>query len=252
MQNSPFLHLLKYWMLGGVFFFLPSFTLAQIVTSIKGELVTARQVTIDGERPISGLTLWNEHTIKTSTRGVAIISLGRNGRIELGPETDYTLLLAAPLVGGELRAGRIILTIPTNISIAIKGAGCLIETGGESSTLSVEIRKERLAVALYQGAAKINYTGKTEFIASGQEVWSSLLAWNWQHRELSNQNINKMSAQIPSLSSAIFFNFINASIIESFQHLITSFSLPPSYYDSTLTCRNHNNLRCYSNGGMKP
>ena len=252
MRNYLFLHQFRCLLLGSLFFFPASFAWAQI-TIIKGELITARQVTIDGERPVSGLTLYNENKIKTSTLGVAIINLGTNGRIELGAETDYTLLLAPHLVGGELRVGRIIINVPANVSVAIKGAGCQVETDGmQSSTLSIESSKERFVVVAYQGTARITYTGKTEMVASGEEVRSSLLSWEWRHREMPNPTIGRTTVQLAAARSATMLNLFGISIAESLRHLIASFSLLPSYYDSTLTCRNHDSLRCYANGGVKP
>lgn len=230
-----------------------SFTSAQVMSHTVGELVATQQVIVNGETAISGQTLCSENTIKTSRPGVALINLGANGQIELEDETDFTLRLAAYSVGGELRAGRAIFKVPANTFVIIKAAGCQIETeAGPSATLCVELAKERLAVAAYQGAAKISYAGKTELIATGKEVWANLSSWQWQHQEISNPTIGKTTAHIPTTQSPTLLNLLGMSIIESFRHLMTSFSSAPVYYETTLTCRDHDSLRCHSNGGVKP
>lgn len=225
-----------------------SFTSAQVMSGTVGELVTTKQVTVNGETAISGQTLCNENTIKTSRPGVAIISLRADGQIKLEAETDFTLRLAAHSVGGELRAGRAVFNVPANVLVIIKAAGCQIETeAGLSSSLSVGIEKERLVVAAHQGAAKFTCAGKTELIANGEEVWTSLSSWKWQRQEISYPTVSKGTTQ-----SATLLNLLGISFMESFRHLIASFSAPPIYYETTLTCRDLDSLHCHSNGGVKP
>ncbi|MEK7830813.1 MAG: hypothetical protein AAB401_06995, partial [Acidobacteriota bacterium] len=83
---------------------------AQTAAKAAGELSITGSVTINGTSAISGATVFSDSKIKTARNGMATVSLGKLGRVQLGPESEMTISFADGKIGGNLAAGRAVVS----------------------------------------------------------------------------------------------------------------------------------------------
>jgi hypothetical protein len=144
--------------------------LAQSVKT-AGELSVTGSVMINGTQAISGATIFSDSQIKTARNSGATISLGKLGRVQLGPESEMTLRFTEGNVGGNLTAGRAIVSAPAGISINVATAeGIATADGKQAATLTIDVTCGNTRVAATRSAAKVTSGSKVEVVAAGSEV----------------------------------------------------------------------------------
>lgn len=145
-------------------------TLAQ-ASKVAGDISVTGQVTLNGAAAISGATVFSDSRVTTGQKGGAIVSLGKLGRIELGPETEMTLSFSESTIGGNLLTGRAVVSAPTGVGISITTAdGTAVADGKQATALTVDVACGNTRVASSRGAAKVNSNNKVESVAAGHEV----------------------------------------------------------------------------------
>jgi hypothetical protein len=145
--------------------------LAQTAAKAAGELSVTGNVTINGTQAISGATVFSDSKVKTSNNGSATVNLGKLGRVQLGPESEMTLSFTDGKVGGNLSAGRAVVTTPAGVAIAVATAeGVATADGKTASTLTVDVTCGNTRVAASRSDAKVTAGSKVEYVAAGNEV----------------------------------------------------------------------------------
>ncbi len=154
----------------GCFYSLVS-TSALAQTAKSGELTVAGSVMINGTQAISGATVFSESKIKTARLSGATINLGKMGRIQLGPESEMTLRFTDGNIGGNLTAGRAVVSAPAGVSISVATAeGIATADGKQASALTIDVTCGNTRVASARSAAKVTSGAKVETVAAGSEV----------------------------------------------------------------------------------
>lgn len=144
--------------------------LAQTAAKAAGELSVTGNATINGAPAISGATVFTESKVKTAN-GSATINLGKLGRVQLGPESEMILSFSEGKVGGNLSAGRAVVTTPAGVAIAVATAeGVATADGKNASTLTVDVTCGNTRVAASRSEAKVTSGSKVEVVAAGSEV----------------------------------------------------------------------------------
>jgi hypothetical protein len=90
-------------------------------------------VTVNGEAARSGRSIFSSSVIATPSNAGAVINLGKNGIIELAPNTTFTVSFDDKSVSGDLATGKITV-VGTSSSVNVKTpAGQMVKlTAGES------------------------------------------------------------------------------------------------------------------------
>src|SRR5262249_27464852 len=91
-------------------------------TKAAGELSVTGSVMINGTPAISGATVFSDSKIKTSRNSAATVNLGKQGRVQLGPESEMTLRFVDGNIGGNLTAGRAVVNAPAGVSVNVATA----------------------------------------------------------------------------------------------------------------------------------
>jgi hypothetical protein len=144
--------------------------LAQNVRA-AGELSVTGSVMINGTQAISGATVFSDSKVKTSRNSVATISLGKLGRVQLGPESEMTLRFVDGNIGGSLTAGRAVVSAPAGVAINVATAeGIAAADGKQAATLTIDVTCGNTRVAASRSAAKVTSGSKVEYVAAGSEV----------------------------------------------------------------------------------
>lgn len=103
-----------------------------------GELIVAggsnnASVTVNGESAKSGRTLFANSTISTPEGMEAILSLGKTGKLQLAPNTTFSLASDAGTVAGSLVSGKItVLTSLGGITVNNLSGETVTLVAGES------------------------------------------------------------------------------------------------------------------------
>ncbi|MGE0884204.1 MAG: hypothetical protein AB7P14_11720 [Blastocatellales bacterium] len=148
-----------------------SSALAQTAAKAAGELSVTGNVTINGTQAISGATVFSESKVKTARNGAATVNLGKLGRVQLGPESEMVLSFADGRIGGNLTAGRAVVSTPAGVAISVATAeGVAVADGKDASTLTIDVTCGNTRVAAGRSDAKVTSGGKVEYVAAGSEV----------------------------------------------------------------------------------
>jgi hypothetical protein len=157
--------------LGSFYSLVSTSALAQTVTKAAGEMSVTGSVTINGTSAISGATVFTDSKIKTARNSAATINLGKLGRIQLGPETEMTLRFVESNIGGNLNSGRVVVSSPAGIGIAVATAdGVATADPKEPSILTIDVTCGNTRVASNRSEAKVSSGSKVHVVAAGSEV----------------------------------------------------------------------------------
>lgn len=110
---------------------------------IAGELlVTGKNINgetpfvqVNGENAQSGRSIFSSNTITTPANASAVINLGKIGRIELAPNTTFTVSFTENKISGNLSAGRVtILSASEDVAITLLDGKTANLKAGETAT----------------------------------------------------------------------------------------------------------------------
>ncbi len=155
----------------GCFYTLVTTSAIAQTTAKAGELTVAGSVTINGTQAISGATVFSGSQIKTARNSGATINLGKMGRIQLGPDSEMTLRFMEGNIGGNLTAGRAVVSTLAGTAVSVATAeGIASADGKQATTLTIDVTCGNTRVASSRGAAKVTSGSKVEAVAAGSEV----------------------------------------------------------------------------------
>lgn len=133
-------------------------TMVTLATTNKpvGELLVTgnksteiESVTVNGEPATSGRTIFSASTITTSENLGATINLGKAGKLELGPNTSFTLNATSTGVSGDLSSGMVtVLNSAEGVDVKTLSGTIVKVNAGESvdaeasSTASAQASKK--------------------------------------------------------------------------------------------------------------
>jgi hypothetical protein len=159
---------------GSFYSLIPTSAIAQSASKTlgaAGELSVSGSVTINGTQAITGATIFSESRVKTARNSTASVSLGRLGRVQLGPESEMTLHFTGSAIGGNLAAGRTVVNAPAGVSITVATTeGVATSDGKLASALTVDVTCGNTRVAATRNSAKVTTGSKVENVAAGTEV----------------------------------------------------------------------------------
>lgn len=156
----------------------------QTSTKLSGELWVSGNVEVNGKTATTGQTIFSSYKIKTKENSSATINLGKQvGRIKLEPESEMIVSFTTELIGGHLRRGVAILTVPLGVAINVTtAAGVVVSKDRLASTLALEAKPDETSVAAARGEAEIKANGKTEHVTTGEEVTITISAGTRRRR----------------------------------------------------------------------
>jgi hypothetical protein len=144
----------------------PNLALAYVAS---GQLAFVRQVIVNGNNAMSGQTVFSGNKIKVGNKGTAIVNLGKLGRIELGANSELTLLLGENSIGGTLASGCMTVNAPAGVTVgAVTAKGKIESLGNQPTSFFLGIKDA--AVNAYPNLGEINATvgNKSEIARPGQ------------------------------------------------------------------------------------
>lgn len=220
-----------------------------------GEIVSARQATINGASVITGMTVFSNNRIRTAPGGAAIVNLGKIGRVELGPDADLTLTFSPGAIGGELRSSNIIVSAPAGVAISIKTEKGMVTTDGQKpAVLTIYADQKNSRVMTHLGEALVTSSSqdgrvKTNRVVEGEELSQAAAA---NAVPIPARISGKISG--PNVPATLPFALGFAGLIGAG----IGYSLPPDeghsipVLDTSITCANSETKPCHRKSEYKP
>jgi hypothetical protein len=200
--------------------------LATPAVATLGELLMARDTTVDETMAISGLTVLNGSRIKTSENGSAILNLGQLGRITLGSEAELVLEASDNAIRGELVSGWMILNAPQGVDIAIKTADGLASSDGKRASLLRVDRTQGTTRVETNGYARLLAGPRSEPVNAGEEVELSQAAEGAQ--PVISRRAIEASANAPAENIAGFGGIFASSLRAAVESVTLNHTLVPA------------------------
>jgi hypothetical protein len=115
-------------------------TVSLAANDVRGEITVTGQVTVNGQTAVSNSTVVSGSTITTGANSSAVINLGKNGRVELLPETSITLKYTENSIIAMLSTGKVRLSNTAGISstVTTKSATVVADTG-QANVYTVDV-----------------------------------------------------------------------------------------------------------------
>ncbi len=206
---------------------------------ILGELISASNgTTINQTQALSGTTIFTNSRVKTGANGVAVVSLGQQGRIELGSSTEISLQFSNGMVGGTLLGGKVIVSVPSGVNVnLITPDGSVASLTSQSSRFAVDVTAGKTNVVATRGAAKVSAGGRISVIG--------VLGLNGQVQGIArNASVPENSQVLPPASpmNPAFTVLLKASAGQSLALFLANriTHQPGGFFDTgVLTCRDY-------------
>jgi ferric-dicitrate binding protein FerR (iron transport regulator) len=140
------------------------------------ELSVFGEVALNGQRAISGVTIFSESVIVTAEGSSARLSLGKLGRIELSGNTSLRLTFADKSITGLLKSGRAHFSTPAGVALTLTTSdGSVLVAGSQAISLMVNTGNGHTTVMSQSGQAELRSATVTTKIAAGEIGTSGIL-----------------------------------------------------------------------------
>jgi hypothetical protein len=133
------------------------------------ELSVSGDVTVNGQKAISGGTIFSDSVIVTAQNSSAVVSLGKLGRVELMAGTSIKLAFNDKGISGLLDSGRARVTTPAGVSVNLTTKdGSVMVDGSQATTFTANLQNGNTAVTTEIGAAELRSGSTVTKIAAGE------------------------------------------------------------------------------------
>jgi hypothetical protein len=136
-----------------------------------GELSVTGQVTVNGEKAISGGTVFSDSVINTAEQSSASVSISQVGRVELAPKTNLRLSFANNSITAILESGsaQVATLAGTTVSLTTKD-GTVVVDGSQPTTFTVSASRGRTSLSTLAGVAQFKAGGAVKQVAAGESA----------------------------------------------------------------------------------
>lgn len=126
-------------------------------------------VSVNGERAISGRSIQSSTTITTPNTSSATINLGKLGRVEVAPNSNFVLNFNEKGISGNLISGnvRVVGTENSENSIQTKDSIVVASQAGDKA-FTVNALDTATSVTSESGTVALNSNGKSTTVNAGQ------------------------------------------------------------------------------------
>lgn len=133
------------------------------------ELSAYGEVELNGQKAISGVTIFSKCVVVTGRDSSASVRLGVPGRIELFANTNLGLSLADNRITGLMESGRARFSTPAGVSINLTtGDSSVLVDGSQATSFIVNTEKGNTTVETETGAAELRSRAGTTKIVPGE------------------------------------------------------------------------------------
>src|SRR6185295_8550299 len=134
MTKTSFLFKLVVLVLVALLSGMSSIVLSATSSARYGSLSVVGLVEVNGEKAVTGGTVFSGNLIVTGNQSVANISLGKLGRVELSADSAVRLSFDESFLSGAIEKGEVRVSTPTGVSARFTTARGVVQVDGSQST----------------------------------------------------------------------------------------------------------------------
>lgn len=166
----------------------------------RGALTVLGIVEVNGEKAISGGTVFSGSAIVTHDQSTVIIMLGGTGRIVLSANSTLRLSFSDAGLKGRLDAGEARLATPAGVSVSLETPGGeVVVDGTQPTSFTVTTRNGATEVAATTGSVELTSTESCTLITAPNDE----VAGNPQTQPKSGSNRKAMVAWLSVVGGAV-------------------------------------------------
>ena len=138
----------------------------------SGALSITGEVTVDGQKVISGGTIFSDSVIVTAKDSSATVSLSKLRRVELSANSSLKLSFTDDSIVGLLDSGRARVSTPAGVRVNLTTRdGFVVVDGTKATSFSVNVEKGNTSVTTESGLAELHQSnGAVKQIAAGESA----------------------------------------------------------------------------------
>ncbi len=136
-----------------------------------GELSIFGQVTVNGQKAISGGTLFSDSVLVTAEKSNATVTISKLGRVELSADSGLKLSFNEKNIAGWLDSGiaRVSTLAGVSVNITTK-AGSVVVDGSQATTFTVNTKDGNTVVSTEAGFAELRSADAVQHVAAGESA----------------------------------------------------------------------------------
>lgn len=105
-----------------------------------GEITVSGQVSVNGQPAISNSTITSGNTIVTGANSTATINLGKNGRVEILSDSNFTLRFSNNSIVGSLNAGKVRISNAPGVATSVSTRNStVVADAGQANVFGVDV-----------------------------------------------------------------------------------------------------------------
>lgn len=148
-----------------------------IPKDITGEITVTGQVTVNGITAVSNATLVSGSTIVTGPNSSAVVSLGKNGRVEISADSNIVLNFSANSIVGILSSGKARVSNAAGVATTITTKDAtVIADSGQADVFTVEVECSHTHVDTTSGLVTMREGSSDRQIAAGTSATAGNLS----------------------------------------------------------------------------
>jgi hypothetical protein len=135
------------------------------------QLSIAGQVTVNGEKAISGGTFFSDGVIATSEKSSATVNIAKVGRVELAPNSSLKLIFTDNSIAGMLDSGSAQVSTLAGVTVNLTTKdGSVIVDGSQATLFTVTVEKGNTALSTQFGLAQLHVGSLVKQVAAGESA----------------------------------------------------------------------------------
>lgn len=138
---------------------------------MTGEITVTGSVTVNGQTVVTNSTFISGSTIATGANSTATINLGKVGRIEVQPNSNFTLKFSETSITGILSEGKVRVNNNAGIASTITTKdGVAIADAGQANNYMVEVECSHSHVDTVAGLVTLRVGTNDKQVAAGTDA----------------------------------------------------------------------------------
>jgi ferric-dicitrate binding protein FerR (iron transport regulator) len=138
----------------------------------SGEMSVSGMVTVNGEKALSGGTLFSDSIITTAEKSNATVNLSKLGRVELAPTSSLKLSFNEKSITGLLDNGS--AQVSTLVGVAVSFTtkdGVVLVDGSQATSFTVKVVEGVTTLTTHSGVAQLRVEGAAvKQVAAGESA----------------------------------------------------------------------------------
>lgn len=144
---------------------------------VTGEITVTGQVTVNGVAAVSNATIVSGSTIVTGPDSNAVVSLGKNGRVEILADSNVVLNFSAGSIVGILSQGKTRVSNAAGVATTVTTKDAtVIADAGQADVFTVEVECSHTHVDTASGAVTMREGSSDRQIAAGTSATAGNLS----------------------------------------------------------------------------